>query len=111
MGYYTNYCLEIIKDPNNEIESFKKELENYLSNTQVNELLESYLEGKWYECITNLELISKKFPNMLFLLSGDGEEPLDTWNCYFCNGKSHYREIQTYWKEFDAEGFYTQNKS
>lgn len=109
MGYYTNYTLNIIKDPSNEIEAFKKELENYFTNTEVDDLLDDYLEAKWYDWSVDLEGVSKKFPNMLFLLSGDGEEPLDIWNCYFCNGKSHYREIQTYWEKFDAEEFYTQN--
>lgn len=111
MGYYTIYSLNIIKDPNNEIEAFKNELSNYFTDTEVDYLFDGYLEAKWYDWSTNLEGISKKFPNMLFLLSGDGEEPLDIWNCYFCNGNSHYREIQTHWEEFDAEEFYTQNKS
>lgn len=111
MGYYTIYSLSVIIDPNNETEAFKKELNNYFTDTEIKELFDGYLEAKWYDWSANLEGISKKFPNMLFSLSGEGEEPLDIWIAHFCNGDYNYREIQTYWEPFDEEEFYTRNKS
>lgn len=111
MGYYTNYSLNILKDPDNKIEEFKKELEDIFTPHDINDLLDSYLEAKWYDWSTYMEEKSKKFPNMLFFLSGEGEEPLDIWNCYFCNGKPYYREIQVSWEPFDEKEFYKHNKS
>ena len=48
---------------------------------------------------------------MMFRLEGNGEEQFDVWDCHFCNGRSYYRKIQTYWEPFDELGFYISNKS
>lgn len=109
MGYYTWYTLDILEDPDNQEDQFWEELDNLIGFAEDFKKYNSS-EAKWYYWERDMIEISKKFPNMLFLLSGEGEEPLDVWNCYFCNGKSHYREIQVSWESFDENGFYKHNK-
>ena len=110
MGYYTWYTLDIIKDPDNQIDDFYEEFDKL---TGLANDLKKYdgTEAKWYNWENDMKELSKKFSKMLFRISGDGEEQFDVWNCYFCNGKSYYREIQTYWEPFDELGFYISNKS
>lgn len=43
--------------------------------------------NKWYEHEGNMKTISKRFPNVLFTLIGEGEENQDLWVKYFKNGK------------------------
>jgi hypothetical protein len=42
---------------------------------------------KWYEHADDMIKISKKYPDVLFILSGEGEESGDIWKEYFYKGK------------------------
>lgn len=48
---------------------------------------ESMDSCKWYDHEKDMKAFSKKFPNVLFTLHGEGEEAGDVWNKYFVNGK------------------------
>lgn len=111
MGYYTNYTLEILKDPDNQEEQFYEELEKVVGDLSSDFKNFGYANTKWYDCEEDMLKLSKKFPKMLFKIEGEGEEPLDIWITHFCNGQGNYREIQTYWEEFNPEEFYNSNKS
>ena len=110
MGYYTWYTLDIIKDPDNQEEDFYKALDEKTG------LLHDFIsyngtEAKWSNWESDMKELSKKFPKMMFRIDGTGEEQFDVWDCHFCNGRSYYRKIQTYWEPFDEKCFYISNKS
>lgn len=44
-------------------------------------------EHKWYDHTYDMMKISKLFPDVIFRLSGEGEEKEDMWHEYFHNGK------------------------
>jgi len=44
-------------------------------------------EYKWYDHTYDMMKISKLFPDVIFRLSGDGEEREDMWHEYFHNGQ------------------------
>lgn len=110
MGYYTWYTLDILEDPDNQEDEFYEEFDE---KTGLLFDFSNYngTEAKWYNWESDMKELSKKFPKMLFRLEGTGEEQFDVWDCHFCNGRSHYREIQTCWEPFDEKGFYKHNKS
>lgn len=43
---------------------------------------------KWYECEDHMKLISLMYPNITFVIYGDGEDSDDFWKGYYCNGAS-----------------------
>jgi hypothetical protein len=42
---------------------------------------------KWYGNEKDMKVVSKAFPDIVFKLQGEGEEPGDMWIKYFKNGK------------------------
>lgn len=111
MGYYTHYTLEILKDPNNQEEKFYKEFEKLAGEIALDFKKDLCVKAKWYNWEDDMITLSKKFPKMLFILNGDGEERLNMWVAHFCNGKCNYREMSPHWEEFNPEEFYNSSKS
>lgn len=100
-----------MKDPNKEEDSFWESLDEMLGNCYSNDFINyGICELKWYCWEDDMKTLSKKFPQMLIQLDGEGEELLDIWIATFCNGVCNYRKIQTHFEEFDSEEFYNKNK-
>lgn len=58
---------------------------------------------KWYDSHTELGEFSKKYPNWLFVLTGEGEESGDLWKKYYLNGKVQEAKAQIIFDEFDEK--------
>jgi len=84
MGYYTWYELEVINGPDSLIKELIEECEDagyaIESNGETND------ECKWYDHSKHMIKFSKKHPNILFKLSGEGENNRDIWYKYYKNG-------------------------
>lgn len=99
MGYYTHYTLEAWKADTRE--QIDKNLEREIA-TRIGYLVfdtnrdwESFDEVlcdelKWYNNSEDMTLISKNYPNVVFLLRGTGEDYDDIWREWFHNGHSEY---------------------
>jgi len=57
--------------------------------------------GKWYNHEKDMREMSLSFPNVLFILSGEGEESGDVWRKYFLNGKMQLTKIKMEFESFD----------
>ena len=105
MGYYTQYTLEVRKIKNeaqfNELvdELRSRELIGYafddghypatissINHKYNDAIFYSYDECKWYDHAEDMVVISEKFPNMYFELSGEGEAFGDYWKEYYHDG-------------------------
>lgn len=63
-------------------------VEQYLNDqTQQNMVIEPYTLTKWYDNDDDMLELSRKFPDTIFKLHGNGEEAGDVWDSYYKNGK------------------------
>ena len=98
MGYYTVHNLDI---PGNElsVEEVAAKLAETYNDLDTRYWL-SAITGedvaKWYGHPEDMREISKHWPDILFTLSGVGEETGDVWAEYYLGGKVH-REFQPEW--------------
>jgi hypothetical protein len=88
MGYYTRFNLTVHTDRFDEQEIIKDFRENsdYAEHC-LTETGGTNEEGKWYDHEEDLRKLSKKYPNVLFEMHGEGEESGDLWVLYAKNQK------------------------
>ena len=122
MGYYTNYSLEIDKSateltPVTGVDENGNPATVYVKRTIDLVQMESELANacgyeratlfgdsvKWYEHERDMRDFSKKYPDILFILSGEGEENEDVWRAYFKNGKMQKCKAIISFDPFDAD--------
>lgn len=98
MGYYTDFKLTIHNSDEDVIESIEEQLEE-VSTYPWDDLC--LYEAKWYAWETDMKIISKNFPGVLFKLSGEGEEAGDMWEAYFKDGKMQLCKAVIAFEPFD----------
>lgn len=108
MGYYTTYTLSIegvmrqdgtLKEIDAaQKELLEKEIEVMGVFDEIGDLEYGYSAyAKWYDHDDDMLLLSRRFPEILFCLHGEGEESEDMWNSYYYDGKTQYcRAVITY---------------
>ena len=105
MGYRTLYSLELVI-PN----TAKYQYEDVLSDLRsTNDSAERALEEdgrtaeecKWYDHKEDMKEFSRKYPETVFVLKGEGEEASDLWIRYFYNGKMQDAPAKIFYDEFD----------
>lgn len=81
MGYNTSHKLEIIEG-NDFVTNYEKEI------SEISGYRNCFDDSiKWYDHKDNMCDYSKKHPNTLFKLIGEGEVNGDLWHEYYLNGK------------------------
>lgn len=92
MGYYTDYDFSDLTDE--QLQTVNEVSEYNFSH--------SYNDScKWYSWHEHMIEVSKRFPDDLLVISGDGEEQGDQWKAYFKNGKSQVCKAVITFEEFD----------
>lgn len=95
MGYYTTYRL-------NEPE-ITPEIEETIYELNIDYPLIDEDSCKWYDHEADMLELSRRFPEELFELHGEGEEPGDIWIKYFKNGKMQSCFAKIIFDEFDEK--------
>jgi hypothetical protein len=96
MGYYTRHTLEIIEG-NDYVTDYEQEigeLSEYGSSTFNDEI-------KWYNHENDMLQYSKKHPNTIFKIIGEGEENGDMWHEYYKNGNMQRIQGKIVFDDFD----------
>ena len=57
---------------------------------------------KWYDHDEHMRSVSKKYPDLLFTLSGEGEESGDLWVKYYKGGKCQVELAKIEYGKFDT---------
>ncbi len=109
MGYYTHFTLTFAADDPKYIE----EVEEYLENNQpatyytlTKAWQGTWLSGdkwKWYDHDEDMKILSVQFPEVTFILEGEGEEAGDLWRAYYKSGKMKTYEAKIVYDEYDPK--------
>ena len=96
MGYYTAYGLSIHPDVGHSEDKdkfYKELLEMNDNDCEVKELIEEGgVFGKLYDIECDINSLAPKYPHLLIILNGDGEEPGDNWQHRWKGTESEYHE-------------------
>jgi hypothetical protein len=102
MGYYTDYKLKIITNPNHvDEDKIFTELEEISGYGGFSHYDGELYEAKWYYHNSDMEKLSKRYPEILFQLDGVGEEKSDIWRTFFKDGKSQRTNAKITFDDFD----------
>ena len=89
MGYFTCHTLTVDgKADKIIIEDLRYSCEQ--ANFALNSDGSCSEESKWYDADEHLKAFSCKYPEKVFCLHGEGEDPGDVWNTYYKNGKMQH---------------------
>lgn len=102
MGYYTEHTLKAFNAKN--IENFEEEFAQILEDISGYSYEEIQGDSiKWYTADENMLEASKMYPDVIFELSGNGEEKEDIWRTYYKNGKKHDAKVSITFEPYDEE--------
>ena len=98
MGYYTGYGISFHPDEGylEDEEKFCNELiEQSYNDCEVEELIrEGGVYGKLYDIEDDIAKLAPKYPHLLIILSGDGDEPGDNWQHRWKGDEDEYHQVQ-----------------
>ena len=114
MGYYTFYRLEVFQieklfdtDDENSLKYLPNETDEHA--TQISKIVlndcEDLFEGniKWYDHQQDMMSYSISYPDLVFCLTGEGEDREDNWKEWYKNGKMYICEGRIEYDEFDIK--------
>lgn len=99
MGYYTDFIIKV------EGEKMSDDIVNAITNISqyefewYNDEISTY--SKWYNCDDDMRKLSELFPDKLFRVDGQGEDPDDIWRLYWKNGKVQESKRIVLYEPFD----------
>lgn len=104
MGYYTYFSLTVDNAPGQtaDLEAIDDVVRTEFRDVFDSLELGSYGgEAKWYDWEPDMVKLSRRFPEALFYLEGDGESRDDIWGWYFLNGWVQTNGIEVVYNQFD----------
>lgn len=97
MGYYTKHKLIFFENDFSDDVDHEKGIAE-----QTNGYSDCFGEEiKWYDMEESMINYSKKYPNIVFCIEGEGEESGDNWRHYFKNGKSQKVKAKITYEPYD----------
>lgn len=103
MGYYTRYNFRKQETWSEEtLAEFAKWRGETDASFAVNDYGEAIGTCKWYEWESDLRWLSKRCPEQLFVLFGEGEDPDDLWVAYALGGLIYKADAEIVYPKFDA---------
>jgi len=99
MGYYTIYTLCVLNGNENIISKLREENEDAMYAIDENGV--GRCMAKWYKHEEELKSFSKRNPDILFKLEGEGEENGNLWVKYIKNGKVQVCYAKISFDEYD----------
>ena len=111
MGYYTRYTLNVVipkgfllygQEPTqHQIISELIHDEQYEAKWALESDGSTRDNTKWYDHDDDMLSFSKRYPEFVFVLTGEGEEPGDLWMAYYKDGKKQTAKARIVYEPFD----------
>lgn len=111
MGYYTTHDLTIMDATSEQVRSVydwcKKDSEGdhiweYAFDMSSTDYFWEYgSECKWYDHYNDMTRLSKSFPDLTFILAGNGEDSEDVWEECYTAGNCKSRRKVWHWSEWE----------
>lgn len=102
MGYSTTYTLKVYAGEPTIRDILEVEGESFEGLDYAVDMDGDSVEpAKWYSHEKDMIQLSLKYPEVVFLLCGEGEESGDLWNQYFKNGKKQDCFATIVYDDFD----------
>ena len=112
MGYSTAYSLEFEKENKESVITADelRDIQRYFEDKNVMGYafdydFDTYDGVKWYDHDEHMLGLSKLMPDILFTLSGEGEDSGDLWKKYYLRGQSQVEKVDIKIKPFDPKLF------
>jgi hypothetical protein len=97
MGYYTYFSLSYHGSQEDEeaLQNFEPG-DEFAFPEGIKELIDDSQDAnwKWYGWEKDMKLLASKFPNILFILNGDGEESDDLWEFRIKGDVSEFHRME-----------------
>lgn len=99
MGYYTSHKLEIVGGHMDILEQIiENDPQTFYGLYKDGSPLDSV---KWYSHQEDMKQLSKQYPDLVFKLTGEGEETGDMWIEYHKNGKMQDCHAKITFEDYD----------
>ena len=95
MGYQTNFELSVDADIHEAVEAAILEVSGYRFECGT------LYEAKWYDHDEDMRAVSRRFPDRLITMYGQGEDHDDLWYAYFKNGKMQHCQAKITFDPYD----------
>lgn len=105
MGYYTYYTLKTEPDLSTLPDVQTAISEHEEMQYAFGPIGDPDDATKWYEWEKDMVEFSRRFPEVLFTLFGEGEESGDFWVAYFRNGKKQLCRGEIVYPEFSEDSW------
>lgn len=87
MGYYTYYSMDVLQGTDDDIAKVVQYLKNKdIVGYALDESLRPYDGVIWYEHHEDMIELSMAFPDLYFVLHGEGDDREDVWDSHYKNG-------------------------
>lgn len=110
MGYMTCYSLVVGSEEHEVADERREEVLGWIERDEAfrNELESFHDHGaegyaKWYEHERDMLRLSRAFPEVLFVLWGEGGEPEDLWKCYYLGDRMQEALAKIEYPPFDPD--------
>ena len=104
MGYETAFSLDIADEGDKDFNEMISEFRNVSKKIADAIDEDGYCNNDtsdWSDYDDRLKEFSKKYPDAVFILNGDGEEEDDEWFTYYKNGKLQHCPKRIEYDEYD----------
>lgn len=93
MGYYSEYSLKVING------DYNTDYERIISDEAEQRVF--FDSCKWYSYQEDMKTVSKLYPEVVFEITGNGEDDDDFWKAYFKDGKMQMCPGKIFYDPFD----------